>query len=422
MDKKKPIQTHPNQIHPPPNTIPTHKHNNIQTREANSILPEGIKMNILYIAEDISLPDHHGGSTHAQETIDNLPNHFDKVVVLCKQKNGQPTKEIIDDITYYRSKPTKSKISKNLFSLVKMKETVRTIIQTEDIDCVWQRNRIFGGQGIIVGKEMGKKTLLEMNEPIECSKDHPAYPLIAKWFHHLTPYADKVTGTHKNMFNRINKAKRIHIHYGTNPEKFNIAKSSYEVKRQLGLTDPVLFYSGSFQRWHSIEPALHAFNDITRVFPKAKFLLVGDGQQKKYLEKVVQMLRIKGVRFLGEIPYESMCEYINASDVCLALFDRNNKTIKDLDYFYSPIKVHEYKACGKPIVASNIGNLNELVRNGINGYVVDEQKTNEIRDAVLRLFEDQGLCKTIGENNIREVEEKYRWDYVTKQVVEKWLG
>jgi len=160
-----------------------------------------------------------------------------------------------------------------------------------------------------------------------------------------------------------------------------------------------------------------AFEKIVEKEGSAKLVLAGDGPERKRILELVQEKKIKNIKFLGNVKYENLVNYVNESDICVALFDRNYSTIKKFGYFYSPIKVHEYKACGKPVVASGIGNLKELVRNGVNGFTVDERNVDEIVDAVLKLFGNDKLRERIRKNNIKE-REKYNWKSVTKNIID----
>jgi glycosyltransferase involved in cell wall biosynthesis len=374
-------------------------------------------MNILYIAEDISLPAFHGGSTHVSETINSLVELGHNVTIICKKEPKQKDIEMISKIKYIRLKLPNKPLQKNWVLFFNLGKVVSEVLTKEKIDLVWQRNRIFGNQGIIIGKKAGVTTLLEMNEPIETSKDSKLFVLIKKWFYHSTKSADKVTGTHKCMFKNIPKEKQILVHYGSNPKTFNPKMTDSKIKKKFGLKGKTVFYSGSFQPWHCLATAINAFKLILDTEPSAIFLLAGNGPQKDALEAKVKTEKIKQIFFLGNIDTEKLATYINATDVCLALFDREFAPIKKYGYFYSPIKVHDYKACGKPVIASNIGNLKNLVKENENGLLVNEQNEKEIKDAILTLFRNKKLVTNIKSNNIKDAKTKYNWKNVTKNVL-----
>ncbi len=379
-------------------------------------------MRILYIAEDIELPGFHGGSTHVQETINSLNELGHNVFVINKkgknQKNIETKKQGKKRITYYHIKLPKSGLLKNIFLFVNLGRISRKIIKDKKIDFVWQRNRIFGNQGVIEGRKAGIKTIIELNEPIETSEDNLLFFIIKKWFIHCTKYADKVFGQHECELRWIKpKKKREIFTNGSNPKNFYPTKKKRGLAKKLGLKGRTFFYSGSFQDWHCLKNTIKAFKKVNQTDTTTRFLLAGEGPKKKGLEEFIKREKIKGVTFLGNIPLEELAFYINISDVCIALFDRSFSTIKKYDYFYSPVKVFDYKACAKPIIASSIGNLKTLVKNNIHGFLVDESNENEIEKAMKYLINNKKKAKDMGNKNLKEVIEKYNWKKITEQII-----
>ena len=219
-------------------------------------------MNILYIAEDISLPGFHGGSTHTSETINSLVELGHNVTIICKKEPKQKDIEIIDKIKYIRLALPKKSLQKNWILFFNLGKIVSEILKKEKIDLVWERNRIFGNQGIIVGKKHGCKTLIEMHEPINMFETNKTFLLIKKWFFHTIKFADKVYIQHKNEGKGIEAKKLILSSNGANPKKFNPKISGAKISKKLSKKKFRFFYSGSFQPWHCLDKTILAFNKI----------------------------------------------------------------------------------------------------------------------------------------------------------------
>jgi len=374
-------------------------------------------MNILYIAEEIKVPDFHGGSTHVQETINALEELGHKVFVVCEKGSKQKSEEARGKVKYFRISMPTSPFKKNLFLFTNLGKICRKILEENQIDLVWQRYRIFGCQGVIMGKKAGVKTLIELNEPIETSDKNIFYPFIKKWFLHTIKYADLVFGQHECEVHLAPKEKQRIFTNGANPKTFNPKKTGKKLRQKFGLKGKTLIYTGSFADWHCLKNLIYAFERIAKKQPMAKLLLIGKGPQEKGIKELVKERNIKGVLFLGEIPLDKLAYYVNASEAGVALFDRNYPAIKRFDYFYSPVKVFDYKACAKPIIASGIGNLLPLVRNGINGYSVNEQSIEEIANAIELIFDYEEKAQKMGQNNLKDIKQKYNWINVTKGIL-----
>ena len=147
--------------------------------------------------------------------------------------------------------------------------------------------------------------------------------------------------------------------------------------------------------------------------------MIGEGQK---LHACIQMAKALGIQenviFTGKIALEKVPDYINASDICLALFDRKYAPFKKLGYYYSPIKIHEDKACGKPVIASDYPLLREIIKDGVNGFVVDETKINELAVAMKKLMQNPQMMQKMGKKNREEVEKIYNWDYFNRKILE----
>jgi len=374
-------------------------------------------MNILYVAEEIKVPSFHGGSTHVQETINALEELGHKVFVVCEKAGGQKDREKIGKATYIRISVPKSSFKKNFFLFTNLGRICKEILEENTIDLVWQRYRILGCQGVIEGKKAGIQTLIELNEPIETANKSIFYPLIKEWFLHAAKYADLVFGQHECEVHLVPREKRRLFTNGANPKTFNPKKIDKRISKKLGLKDKTLIYTGSFAGWHCLKNLVYAFEMVIKKHPDAKLMLIGSGPQKEELKKIVKERKIEGILFLGEIPLDKLAYYINASTAGVALFDRNYPAIKKFDYFYSPVKVFDYKACAKPIIASGIGNLKPLVRDGINGYSVNEQSVEQIADAIELIFDYEEKAQKMGQNNLKDIKQKYNWINVTKGIL-----
>ena len=118
--------------------------------------------------------------------------------------------------------------------------------------------------------------------------------------------------------------------------------------------------------------------------------------------------------FTGRIPYERVPLYINAADVCVAPFikERNSKI------GLSALKTYEYLACGKPIVASSISGVKDLIESSGGGISVTPENPDELATAVVRLLSNENTRALMGENGRRYVVENHSWDGVARNILD----
>ena len=75
----------------------------------------------------------------------------------------------------------------------------------------------------------------------------------------------------------------------------------------------------------------------------------------------------------------------------------------------------EANTCGKPVIASNINGIKEVVTHGYNGFLCNPYNPEHIAESINRLFSDPDLMKKVGENGRQRVIEKYDWAIIAQQ-------
>jgi len=153
-------------------------------------------------------------------------------------------------------------------------------------------------------------------------------------------------------------------------------------------------YVGRLVKEKGLEHLLKAFRHISKI----KLRIVGQGAYRNDLEKIAKDLNLSNVEFLGfKCGDELEKEYKNCiatvlPSVCSEIFG-----LTTLESF-----MH-----GKPVIASNIGGLPEIVKDRFNGLLVSPGNSEEIKQAVLKLYNNKEMTLKMGVNARKILEEKY---------------
>jgi glycosyltransferase involved in cell wall biosynthesis len=119
-------------------------------------------------------------------------------------------------------------------------------------------------------------------------------------------------------------------------------------------------------------------------------LIVGDGPEREALERQAEIHNIAAqVLFTGAVPHDEVPMYIAAMDVAVAPY----RAVQD--FYFSPLKLYEYLAAGKPVIASNLGQIADAIRHGHNGYLVEPDNVADLSRALGILSEDATLRDTL---------------------------
>jgi len=172
-----------------------------------------------------------------------------------------------------------------------------------------------------------------------------------------------------------------------------------------------IIYVGGLSRDRGIYQMIEVANKTN-----VKLICVGnftDELNKKEITNFLEENTSKNVVFAGHLSHPKVVEYINMSRLGLILHQPIPRYIHAVS-----IKLFEYMACGKPVVASNFPEIAKVVKEADCGILVDPTDVDEIVDAILYLLEHPEEAKRIGKNGRRAVEEKYSWDKMEEKLLE----
>jgi glycosyltransferase involved in cell wall biosynthesis len=194
---------------------------------------------------------------------------------------------------------------------------------------------------------------------------------------------------------------------GVDLEKFNnLSKKDLRAKLQIGPDEKVITFIG---RLHPVKGVLYlikAMNLVKDKEPKAKLLLIGDGEDRDALKETANKLNLERfVTFLQQIPAQNIPEYTVASDVFV---------LPSLSEGF-PLTVLEAMASGLPIVTTRVRGLPEIVTEGENGFLVEPKNPQQLAEKILLILKNDELRLKMSLNN-REKAKQYRWESVVDKL------
>ncbi|UCD92968.1 MAG: glycosyltransferase family 4 protein [Methanobacteriota archaeon] len=199
------------------------------------------------------------------------------------------------------------------------------------------------------------------------------------------------------------------VHNGANTNLFRpMDKSSCREKLGLDADKHYLCFVGILLWWQGVDDIIRAVPKVEENIPGVDLMIVGDGAQRKELEDLVQDLGLsESVHFTGRVPYEKVPIYMNASDVCLA-------PKRVLSSGYSPLKLYEYMACGKPVIASRVAGF-EILEKGA-GLLFEPENVDDLSSNIVKVLSDRELMDSMGVEGRRIVEKEYSWRAVGERI------
>ncbi len=199
----------------------------------------------------------------------------------------------------------------------------------------------------------------------------------------------------------IGESKVLVAPDGVDLKRFDISQSKEECRRKLNLPmdKKIVAYTGHLYKWKGVDTLLES----AKLLPDVLFVFVGG--IKEDIEKFQSKANgLENVLVLGQKPYKEMPFYLKAADV-LALPNSGNQEIsRD---WTSPLKMFEYMASKRPIVASGLPSIKEIL-NQSNAVLVEPDKAEAIVLAIENLLKNPNLSATIAEQAFNNVQQ-YSW-------------
>jgi glycosyltransferase involved in cell wall biosynthesis len=173
---------------------------------------------------------------------------------------------------------------------------------------------------------------------------------------------------------------------------------------------PIIISVGVLRPAKGFKYLIGAFKKIKEKFSEVTLIIIGDGPDKIELEK--QSKNINGIYFLGRKDNSNVIEYLKSADIfVLAAISMVG------DREGTSNSIMEAMAVGLPVVTTKVGGNPYLVKEGINGFLIEEKNSNELAEVVIKLIDNSEIREKMKIKNIEDIKQK-DWPIITKLVIE----
>ncbi|ACB86091.1 glycosyltransferase family 4 protein [Natranaerobius thermophilus] len=342
-----------------------------------------------------------GHITHAYGIIKSLSKYYN-VHVLVEEL---PPDYFKGENIFFHICPNKKSNSRNILArqvwFPKLIKKIKNIISKHKIQFCYMRYSV--GFSPWIGK--CKKTLNDIPLVIElnsfASQKNKLFSFIEsrafKYSDLILPVSELVNNDLYNI-NPILSKKTIILPNGVSIDKFDNISNRSDLNEKCEIN---IGFAGQLKSNYGLEYLIEAFKIAKRKDNRLKLHFYGDGSYKKELQEMAQ--QVNDIIFHGVVPYEKMEEVYSFLDILIYTTDYWHK-------FQSPIKLYEYLATGKPVIAAQTPHTNKLIDNEKNGYLFDIGDYEMLADKILKVLSEPQEAMKKASKAKKEIKENHSWE------------
>lgn len=329
-------------------------------------------MRVAYVCADPGIPvfGTKGASVHVQGVVTALRRAGHEVVLLCARPGGDPPPALADLPVLPLPRPAKGgDLAARERAGMEANAALHAALDAAGpLDLVLERASLWSHAGMAWAREHGVPGVLEVNAPLP--REQAA--------HRGLVHADAAMRTARRAAHdatavvAVSRAVAAWVRddLGVPAGRVHVVPNGVDPERVAGVRpEPgrpfTVGFVGTLKPWHGLEVLARAFALLRRRRPAARLLVVGDGPGRADLEhRLARSGQLRATTLTGAVDPAQVRDHLARMDVAVAPYPA------DVDMYFSPLKVVEALAAGVPVVASAIGDVPLLVRDGVTGLLV----------------------------------------------------
>ncbi|MBK9266241.1 MAG: glycosyltransferase family 4 protein [Polyangiaceae bacterium] len=348
-------------------------------------------MRIVYLAPNIPIPGTHGGSTHVTHVYRELSKRHD-VLLYCRTGSTEPN-------VLARGLAVHPVLQKALlpFSFARVYGAIKRFRP----DVIYERYSAFG-LGPMLGKALSVPTVLMTLDRDASERSFRE--------------SARIVATSGEFIPEVYRDKLRIVHWGVDIEHLAGQSPDAVRARFAPKGERIVLYTGSFPDWHGADILVSVARKWSG--PDVVFLLVGDGQDKRRVEKAAETAGVADrVRFAGRVSHDQIGAYIEAADVCIAPYAPSKHPIFRVHGMNrDPIKVLEYMALEKVAITIDTPRMRELFKADDEVLLYPAEDHDALHKLLCRVFEDRELCQRVAKAGGALVRSRYTWTHHAQEL------
>lgn len=272
-------------------------------------------------------------------------------------------------------------------------------------DAIYERYAIFGFAGAVASEFWGIPLLLEVNytsrSPLVRQRNKYLRPLAEAFDRWIFARATVLIAVSSRLRDQlveefgVPRERVLVLPNAADPAVFRPAPRSVPAERF------TVGFVGGFFPWHGVDLLVTAIDQVAREEPQVTLVLVGDGPERPKIERMVADLGLqKIVKFTGNVAHKDLASVVATFDVGV---------MPDSNDYGSPMKIFEYMAMAKPVIAPDYPPIHDAYCDGVHGYIFPKRDATALADTIRRAARSPNQVREMGVAARQLIEQERNW-------------
>lgn len=386
-------------------------------------------MNIAYVCADPGVPvfGAKGCSVHVQEVIRALRRAGARVVLFTSRVGGEAPADL-DDLAVVTLPPVTGETpAAREIAALRANEALRRLLQDawacEPFDLLYERYSLWSFAAFEVARKRRAPSLMEVNAPL--IEEQARYRQLVDrsgaeaCFARASAAASAIVAVSgavaEAMRKRLGDAPPVHIiPNAVDPVRFHPGVPALAAPESSASPGQVTIgFVGTLKPWHGLRILLQAFVEVCRENLDVRLLIVGDGPERLGLvEHLKRNELLDRASLTGAVLPRDVPGWVNTIDIAVAPYEEAQ------DCYFSPLKLFEYMAAGRAIIASDVGQIGEILEHGRTGLLIPPGDAVALAAALRELVASVEMRQALGAAARQVAVSRYTWDSVAQRIME----
>ena len=384
------------------------------------VMAQGNSLSALYIRATLTNVAEGGMPTHVAGFAAGAAALGHRLTFLVSDARGRDDNFVIEPSSLFGATKALFELWNNL--VFTFRALAFNSARADRFNFIYQRYSRFNWTGVLLSIITGAPLAVEYNGSevwISRQWDRAGLLWLLKRFEHLNLRAADLIFVVSDVERRnlvaagVTPAKLIVNPNGVDTDRFRPDCGGREIRCSLGIDEQIVVgFVGTFGPWHGAPVLAEAATRINNSGARLHYIFIGAGEQRARTKSIIDSTAVEAT-FTGRVAHDEVPAYL---DACQVLASPHVPMTDGSEFFGSPTKLFEYLAMGKSIVASRLGQVGEVIRDGENGLLVTPGDADGLAQAIEKLAADSELRERLGAAARETAIKSYTWRHNAARV------